>query len=67
VVFDDVFHFAAIVGGRSKIEGDPMMVALDLAIDAEFFTGSLASNPQEHCSQVLLPLIPSIYKQTLLL
>jgi nucleoside-diphosphate-sugar epimerase len=37
VVFDDVFHFAAIVGGRSKIEGDPMMVALDLAIDAEFF------------------------------
>jgi len=37
VSFDDVFHFAAIVGGRSKIEGDPMMVALDLAIDAEFF------------------------------
>ena len=35
--FHDVFHFAAIVGGRSKIEGDPMMVALDLAIDAEFF------------------------------
>ena len=35
--FQDVFHFAAIVGGRSKIEGDPMMVALDLAIDAEFF------------------------------
>ena len=35
--FDDVFHFAAIVGGRAKIEGDPMMVALDLAIDAEFF------------------------------
>lgn len=35
--FNDVFHFAAIVGGRAKIEGDPMMVALDLAIDAEFF------------------------------
>jgi len=35
--FDDVFHFAAIVGGRAKIDGDPMMVALDLAIDAEFF------------------------------
>lgn len=35
--FHDVFHFAAIVGGRSKIDGDPMMVALDLAIDAEFF------------------------------
>ncbi len=35
--FNDVFHFAAIVGGRAKIDGDPMMVAQDLAIDAEFF------------------------------
>ena len=35
--FADVFHFAAIVGGRAMIDGDPMMVALDLAIDAEFF------------------------------
>jgi nucleoside-diphosphate-sugar epimerase len=35
--FSDVFHFAAIVGGRMKIEGDPMMVALDLSIDSEFF------------------------------
>ena len=35
--FTDVFHFAAIVGGRSTIEGDPMKVALDLSIDAEFF------------------------------
>lgn len=35
--FSDVFHFAAIVGGRAKIEGNPMQVALDLSIDAEFF------------------------------
>ncbi len=35
--YTDVFHFAAIVGGRAKIDGDPMMVALDLSIDAEFF------------------------------
>jgi UDP-glucose 4-epimerase len=35
--FADVFHFAAIVGGRAMIDGDPMVVALDLAIDAEFF------------------------------
>jgi nucleoside-diphosphate-sugar epimerase len=35
--FSDLFHFAAIVGGRLKIEGDPMSVALDLSIDAEFF------------------------------
>ncbi|MEP7127569.1 MAG: NAD-dependent epimerase/dehydratase family protein [Chitinophagales bacterium] len=35
--FADVYHFAAIVGGRLKIDGDPMVVALDLSIDAEFF------------------------------
>lgn len=35
--FSDVYHFAAIVGGRAMIDGDPMMVALDLSIDAEFF------------------------------
>jgi nucleoside-diphosphate-sugar epimerase len=34
---NDVFHFAAIVGGRAKIDGDPMAVALDLSIDAEMF------------------------------
>ncbi len=35
--FTNIYHFAAIVGGRAKIDGDPMMVALDLSIDAEFF------------------------------
>ncbi len=35
--FSDVYHFAAIVGGRAMIDGDPMVVALDLSIDAEFF------------------------------
>ncbi len=35
--FSDVFHFAAIVGGRAKIDGDPMTVAQDLAIDAACF------------------------------
>ncbi|MCO5276351.1 MAG: NAD-dependent epimerase/dehydratase family protein [Saprospiraceae bacterium] len=37
VHFGDIYHYAAIVGGRAKIDGDPMMVALDLSIDAEFF------------------------------
>jgi len=35
--FDKVFHLAAVVGGRLKIEHDPIAVAADLAIDAEFF------------------------------
>ncbi len=42
----DVFHFAAIVGGRAKIDGDPMMVALDLSIDAEFFYWVCKHKPQ---------------------
>jgi GDP-L-fucose synthase len=35
--FDLIIHCAAIVGGRLKIEGDPLAVATDLSIDAEFF------------------------------
>jgi len=44
--FHDVFHFAAIVGGRAKIDGDPMMVALDLSIDAEFFHWACKYKPE---------------------
>lgn len=35
--FDEVYHLAAIVGGRMTIEKDPLAVAQDLSIDAEFF------------------------------
>ncbi|MBU0579937.1 MAG: NAD-dependent epimerase/dehydratase family protein [Candidatus Margulisbacteria bacterium] len=35
--FDLVLHLAAVVGGRMTIEGDPLKVATDLAIDAGFF------------------------------
>jgi nucleoside-diphosphate-sugar epimerase len=33
----DVIHLAAVVGGRSTIEGSPLAVAEDLSIDAMFF------------------------------
>ncbi|WP_031500552.1 NAD-dependent epimerase/dehydratase family protein [Bryobacter aggregatus] len=35
--FDRVFHLASVVGGRKKIDGDPMEVAIDLGIDSTFF------------------------------
>jgi GDP-L-fucose synthase len=35
--FERIFHLAAVVGGRLVIEGDPLAVATDLAIDATFF------------------------------
>lgn len=40
-VFDMVIHLAAIVGGRLKIEGDPLGVATDLSVDAEMFNWAL--------------------------
>ncbi len=56
-VFTDVFHFAAIVGGRAKIDGDPMMVALDLSIDAEFFYWAVRHKPE----RVLFPSSSAAY------
>lgn len=44
--FADVYHFAAIVGGRAMIDGDPMMVALDLSIDAQFFLWVCRHKPE---------------------
>jgi nucleoside-diphosphate-sugar epimerase len=35
--FDLVIHCAAVVGGRAKIEGDPLAIAQNFAIDADFF------------------------------
>jgi nucleoside-diphosphate-sugar epimerase len=34
--YDLVIHLAAIVGGRQQIENEPLSLAVDLAIDAEF-------------------------------
>jgi len=61
--FADVFHFAAIVGGRATIDGDPMKVALDLAIDAEFFFWATRHKPE----RILYPSSSAAYpvsKQT---
>lgn len=55
--FADVYHFAAIVGGRAKIEGDPMVVALDLSIDAEFFYWVCQHQPE----RVLYPSSSAAY------
>lgn len=43
--FNLVVHLAAIVGGRATIEGAPLSVAVDLAIDAELFQWALRTRP----------------------
>lgn len=53
----DAYHFAAIVGGRAKIDGDPMAVAQDLSIDAEFFHWVVRHRPQ----RVLYPSSSAAY------
>jgi nucleoside-diphosphate-sugar epimerase len=59
--FGDVFHFAAIVGGRLKIDGDPLMVGLDLSIDAEFFYWITRHKPK----RVLYPSSSAAYPTSL--
>jgi nucleoside-diphosphate-sugar epimerase len=43
--FDLVVHLAAIVGGRATIEGEPLRVATDLAIDSDMFNWALRTRP----------------------
>ncbi len=45
--FDLIFHLAAVVGGRIKIEGEPLSVATDLAIDAMFFNWLAKHKPRQ--------------------
>ena len=43
--FDKVIHLAAVVGGRKMIEGAPLALAVDLAIDAELFGWAMRTRP----------------------
>lgn len=43
--FDLVLHCAAVVGGRAMIDGEPLAVATDLAIDSDMFQWALRTRP----------------------
>jgi nucleoside-diphosphate-sugar epimerase len=43
--FDLVVHCAAVVGGRSTIDGDPLATAESLSIDAEMFRWAAVARP----------------------
>ena len=43
--FGDVIHLASIVGGRTKIEKDPVSVAADYAIDSDLFLWATKARP----------------------
>jgi nucleoside-diphosphate-sugar epimerase len=42
--WDLVIHLAAVVGGRAKIEGSPLSVAVDLSIDAEMWQWAIRTS-----------------------
>lgn len=43
--YDLVFNCAAVIGGRKGIEGQPLAVAVDLSIDAEYFNWIERTSP----------------------
>lgn len=43
--FDYVFHLAAMVGGREMIENNPLAVAEDLSIDAQYWKWAKKTRP----------------------
>ena len=43
--FDEVYHLAAMVGGRLMIERQPLLVADDLSIDAHYWRWAEAAKP----------------------
>lgn len=45
--FDYAFHLAAVVGGRLMIEHNPIAVAVDLSIDAEFWQWAVKAKPKK--------------------
>ncbi|MHB8694017.1 MAG: NAD-dependent epimerase/dehydratase family protein [Solirubrobacteraceae bacterium] len=45
--FEEVYHLASVVGGRAMIDGDPLAVAIDLAIDSSLFLWASKVNRPE--------------------
>lgn len=43
--YDVVWHMAGVIGGRKGIEGQPLSVAVDLSIDAEYFNWIMRTKP----------------------
>jgi len=43
--YDLVLHCAAVVGGRAKIDNEPLDLAVDLAVDADLFAWALRTRP----------------------
>lgn len=68
--YDVVIHLAAIVGGRATIEGNPLAIASDLAIDSDMFQWAVRTKPKHlvyYSSSAAYPIYlqKAAYKQRL--
>ena len=68
--YEVVIHLAAIVGGRATIEGNPLAVASDLAIDSDMFQWAVRTRPKHlvyYSSSAAYPIYlqKAAYKQLL--
>ncbi len=54
--FDEVFHLAAVVGGRNKIDGNPLDLAVNFSIDSEMFMWA-----REHAGRVFYMSSSAVY------
>lgn len=61
LVWDRVYHFAAPVGGREKIEGDPLFNSDSLRLDAEMFRWAVR---QDQKPVVVYPSSSAVYGVT---
>ncbi len=57
--FDYVFHLASIVGGRELIEGNPIKIAVDLAIDSIFL--NWVTENKDKVKKILYPSSAAAY------
>jgi len=62
IIYDLVIHCAAIVGGREKIEGEPLTVATDLSIDAEMFNWAVKTKQKRIVYFSSSAAYPNIYQ-----
>lgn len=61
--YDLVWHMAGVIGGRKGIEGQPLSVAVDLSIDAEYFNWIMKTKPEHAVYMSSSAAYPTAFQQ----
>jgi len=60
--YDIVWHLAGVIGGRKGIEGQPLGVAVDLSLDAEYFNWIMRNKPRHAVYMSSSAAYPTVYQ-----